>query len=155
MLVRKGQFLFTCRLAGCWKRRLHRVSLISTWFTIKKASNFCFVFCLLNVLYHFFALPYHTKKNYVGVFLCHSSRMLFRNPLDETGLKKRKTKTIPSTHSGNLPKVPLLFYSLRNRSNLGMWQRIGSERRICLYNFITFLARWPATFQEISSPSSP
>ena len=111
MLVRKGQFLFTCKLAGCWFRRLHRGKLTSTWLTRKKKkSNFCFVFCPLNVLYHFFALCYHTQKNYVGVFLCHSFRMLFRNPLDETGLKKKKKqKQSLAPTMVTFPKFPWNF----------------------------------------------
>ena len=106
------------------------VGLRGCLFTIK---NIKLLLCVLSFEYalSLFRSPLPHKKCYVGVFSCHSSRMPFRNPLDETGLNKRKTKTISNTNYGNLPKVPLLFYSLRNRLNLSMWQRIGRERRIC------------------------
>ena len=76
MLVRKGQFLFTCRLAGCWKRRWHRVQLTSNWLTRKKKHQtfaLCFVFWMFFIT---FSLSAITQKNfYVGVFLCHSFRL--------------------------------------------------------------------------------
>ena len=45
-----------------------------------KTSNFCFVFCLLNMLYHFFALRYHTKNVTLGSSHAIAPECLFEIP---------------------------------------------------------------------------
>ena len=133
MLVRKGQFLFTCRLAGCWKRRLHRGKLTSTWLTRKKKNQtfaLCFVLWMFFITFSLSATTH--KKITLGSSYAIASECFFEIPWMKPVWKKRKKKkTISSTHYGNLPKVPLKFYSLRNRSNLCMWHGRGRERRIC------------------------